>query len=262
MTNISSSRVRDYMTPSVVSVTDEASLEDVAKTLDGLDVSCVLVTTPAGAPVGVVSLTDLARVSRVEGGTLDPLKLMPPHRRAKDVMRSPVLTVAEDAPLGEAASKMLEHHVHRLFVRRDDRIVGVFSTRDVLRVAFLRRIETPLSAVMTTPVETVLLGDSIDDAIAKLEETNRRGLVVLDGGFPIGIFAQMEAIRGRSLTASLRQNPVEEIMSYQSITLEAATPLYRAAAQAIATRVRRILVVKGRKLVGIVSGYDLARVLV
>ena len=89
-----------------------------------------------------------------------------------------------------------------------------------------------------------------------------RGLVVLDGTFPVGIFTQLEAIRARSLSPELRRNPVEEMMSYEAVTLDASTPLYRAAAQTIATRVRRILVVEGRSLVGVVSGYDLARILV
>ena len=256
------SKVREYMTASVVSVTEDTPLEEVAKTLLGLDVSCVLVTNAECSPVGVVSITDLARVSRMEGGPANPLKLMPPNRVAKEIMNTPILSVGEDASLSEAATKMLHNQVHRLFVSRGDRIVGVFSARDALRVAFFRHIETPLSAVMTKRVETVLLGDSIEDALAKLEETDRRGLVVVDGAFPVGIFTQMEAIRARALSAELRRNPVEEVMSYESATLDASTPLYRAAAQTIATRVRRILVVEGRKLVGIVSGYDLARTLV
>ncbi|HSO31869.1 MAG TPA: CBS domain-containing protein [Labilithrix sp.] len=254
--------VREFMTASVVSVTEDAPLEEVAKTLLEFDVSCVLVTTAACAPSGVVSLTDLARASRLEGGPRNPLKIMPPNRRAKEIMKTPVLSVGDDATVSEAASKMIHNQVHRLFVTRTDRVIGVFSTRDALRVAFFRHIETPLRAVMSAPVETVLLGDSIDDAIAKLDESNRRGLVVLDGTFPVGVFTQMEAIRARSLTPGLRRNPVEEVMSYESATLDASTPLYRAAAQVIATRVRRILVVEGRQLVGIVSGYDLARTLV
>lgn len=262
MSTLVSSKVREYMTASVVSVTEDTPLEDVAKTLLGLDVSCVLVTTAECAPVGVVSITDLARVSRLEGGSHNPLKIMPPDRCAKDIMHAPILSIGEDASLSEAASKMLYNQVHRLFVSRGDRIVGVFSTRDALRVAFFRHVETPLAKVMTSPVQTVLLGDSIDDALAKLEESNRRGLVVVDGTFPVGLFTQMEAIRSRALSPELLRNPVEEVMSYESITLEASTPLYRAAAQAVATRVRRILVVEGRSLVGIVSGYDLARILI
>jgi CBS domain-containing protein len=256
-----SSPVSEHMTASVVSVTENTSLEEVVKTLRRLDISCVLVTTIAGAPAGVVSLTDLARISKLEGGHHGPLHIVPPDRRAKDVMKTPIVGVDADADVSEAASVMLEHRVHRVFVRRGERIVGVFSTRDALRVVLFRRVETPLRDVMTTPVETIGVGDVIDDAVAKLEATNVRGLVVVDGKKPVGVFTQMEAIRARALTPELRQRPVEEIMSYETLNLDADTPLYRAAGHAIATKVRRILAIDGRTIAGIVTGYDLAHVL-
>jgi len=265
MSSPAASPVSEHMTASVVSVTEDTSLEEVVKTLLRLDISCVLVTKAAGgreaAPAGVVSLTDLARVSRLEGGQHGPLRIMPPDRCAKDIMQSPIVSVDAEADVSKAASIMLEHRVHRVFVRRGERIVGVFSTRDALRVVLFRRVETPLRAVMTTPVETIGIGDVIDDALAKLEATNLRGLVVLDGKAPVGVFTQMEAIRARALTPELRLRPVEEIMSYETLNLDADTPLYRAAGHAIATKVRRILALDGRTLAGIVTGYDLAHVL-
>jgi len=260
-TSTSPSLVSEHMTTAVVSVTEGAPLEDVLKTLISLDVSCVLVTTPTGAPAGVVALSDLARASALGGSVRGPMKLMPPEGFAKDVMQTPILTIEADATVGEAAAKMLTRRVHRLFVRRNERVVGVFSTRDALRVVMARHIETPLREVMAKPVETISLGDSIEDAVAKLDATNMRGLVVLDGTYPVGAFTQLEAIRARALGPELRHIPVEEVMSYETITLDASTPLYRAAGHAIATRVRRILVVENRALVGIVTGYDLAQIL-
>ena len=50
-------------------------------------------------------------------------------------------------------------------------------------------------------------------------------------------------------------------MSYETMSLDVDTPLYRAAGHAISTKMRRIFVVDGRALVGIVTGYDLAQVL-
>lgn len=256
------SPVTEHMTAAVVSVLEDAPLEEVLKTLRTRDVSCVLVTTKAGAPAGVVSLTDLARVSKLEGGHHHgPLKIMPPDRCAKDIMKAPLVTVDADADVSDAATAMLQHRVHRVFVTRGDRVVGVFSTRDALRVVLFRRVDTPLSEVMSKPVETIGVGDPIDDAIAKLDATNVRGLVVVDGKTAVGVFTQLEAIRGRALPPELRQRPVEEVMSYETLGLDTYTPLYRAAGHAIATKVRRIFVLDGRALVGIVTGYDLAHVL-
>jgi CBS domain-containing protein len=122
------------------------------------------------------------------------------------------------------------------------------------------RIATPLAEVMTTPVTTIDLGDSIDEALSKLDRTNVRGLVVLDGRWPVGVFTHTEAIHARALPAELRHTAVEEVMSYEMLCLDVATPLYRVAGQAVAMQVRRILAVEKRDLRGIVSGYDLVRI--
>jgi CBS domain-containing protein len=50
-------------------------------------------------------------------------------------------------------------------------------------------------------------------------------------------------------------------MSYETICLDAGTPVYRAAAHALSLGVRRILVVHDRELVGILSCLDLAATL-
>jgi len=54
-----------------------------------------------------------------------------------------------------------------------------------------------------------------------------RGLVVVDGSAPVGLFTQLEAIRGRALPPELRQRPVEEIMSYETMPLDTNSAFIR-----------------------------------
>jgi CBS domain-containing protein len=256
-------QVRDAMTSGVVAVRADAPLADVLRTLEERDVSCVLVTDDAGAPAGVVSVSDLLRVAERDTQGRDTLRAMPAHLRARDVMKTDLAAVDETSDVGEAASKMLHRKVHRVFVRGQGGITGVFSTKDAMRVVLFRLVQTPLAEVMTSPALSVEVSASIDDALAKLGEANVRGIVIVDrGNAPVGVFTQLEAIRARALSPELRRRPVEDVMSYETMALDAATPLYRAAGQAAATRVRRILVTEGGSLAGIVTGYDLARVLV
>jgi len=256
--------VKEYMTPSVISVSPEAPLDLVLERLRQNDISCVLVASSEGGALGVVSMTDLLRASQLKGGRGGvPIEVLPPTLHARDVMRAPVHTVRADAPVSEAASILHANRVHRLFVTFHDAVVGVFSTRDAMRVVRYLHITKPLRDVMTTPVLTIGIGDSIDAALERLDDRNLHGVVVVDGKRPVGVFTQHEAIRARSLPAELRaRDPVEEVISYEAITLDASTPLHRAAAQAAATRARRIFVTDDHALVGLVSGYDLARVLI
>jgi signal-transduction protein with cAMP-binding, CBS, and nucleotidyltransferase domain len=53
--------------------------------------------------------------------------------------------------------------------------------------------------------------------------------------------------------------PVEEVMSYETICLDVATPLYRVAGHMVQMRVRRVLAVERHELRGILSGFDMLR---
>jgi CBS domain-containing protein len=53
---------------------------------------------------------------------------------AEEVMTRTLLTLPPDADVAEAARRMLEHGVHRLFVVEDGRLDGVVTTRDLIGV--------------------------------------------------------------------------------------------------------------------------------
>jgi len=263
----SASLVREYMTDTVITVAPDAPLANVLRTLNQNKISSVLVCGPDGVPAGVIAMTDLLRVAKQREDDATgkaPLPLMPPGLRAADVMKKDLVTIGADAPVGEAARKMLSHAIHRVYVTEasSTKVVGVFSTRDALEVVLARHVETPLSDVMTSPVATVSIGETIDTALEKLEVSNHRGLGVVDIKVPVGLFTQLEAIKARALPSRLRARPVEEVMSYETAYLDVSTPVYRAAGHGIATEVRRILVTEEKALVGIVTGYDLVKVLI
>lgn len=261
MGDLFSTPVREYMSKTLIAVRPLAPLTEVLDTLRSRDVSSVAVTDEDGTLRGIVSMTDLLRVAEIEhASTREAPTIVPPAQVAADIMRAPVVTVEEAESVKVAAARLVENRIHRLIVTRKGRAVSVFSTRDMMRVVLFHHIETPLSEIMTTPVETIDVGDSIDSAIARLGEKNLRGLVVVDGAWPVGVFTQTEALTSRVLPPPVRQMPVEEVMSYETIALDVRTPLYRVAGQAVASRARRVLAVELGQLKGIVTGFDLARI--
>ena len=82
------------------------------------------------------------------------------------------------------------------------------------------------------------------------------GIVVTENNWPVGVFTQVESLLAASLP---RDTPVEEVLSPAMLCMGADTPLHRAAAQAAATRARRVIVTEGRDMVGIITGLDFAR---
>lgn len=253
--------VREYASKRLISVAEGATLREVEHVLDKHDVSAVAVVDGAGDTVGVVSMTDLLRAG-MQGATPGaPVRVADGDpRTAREVMVAPVVAVEDDAPVRYAAALMVGHHIHRVFVRRGGRIDAVISTRDVAQAVVFHHVDTPIERFMNRDVESIEIGDPISMALDRLREKDVRGLVVLDGAMPVGVFTQTEALKARALPHDLLATPVEQVMSYETICLDVKTPIYRAAGHLLALRVRRILAVEDRRLVGILTGWDVARV--
>ena len=254
--------VRDYASGTLISVRPETPLIEVHDVLLEHDISAVPVVDHLGALKGIVSTTDLLREARIDvSAPGEVARITPPARSARDLMRREVISVDEDAPLRDAARKMTDYRIHRVVVTRAGAPVGVLSTRDAMRAVLTQHIEVPLEQVMTSPVATIDEGETIRTAIQQLDDANVRGLVVVDGAWPIGVFTHTEAIHARALPSMFLDSPVEGVMSYETICLDIDAPLYRVAGYAIHMRVRRILAVHARELRGIVSGFDLVRIM-
>jgi predicted transcriptional regulator len=254
--------VRDFMSRRLVSVPLDAPLVDVQRTLDQNDISAVPVVDEEGALRGILSSKDLLRAARLEMGTSeDGVRAISPSRRARDLMRAAVLTIDERATVGSAGAEMIHHRVHRLIVVREGRPCAVISTRDAMRAIVLARTQTPLGDVMTREVQTIDLGMPVDEAIVRLDDANVRGLIVVDGTWPVGVFTQTEALRAVGLPPSMRKVPVEQVMSDELVCLKVASPLCRVASQARELRARRILAVDARRVQGIAAGFDILRVM-
>jgi CBS domain-containing protein len=237
-----------YRSKGLVSVPPDMVLHEVNSLLEAKDISAAPVVGQSGELLGIVSSTDLLRASNTTNAWL-----------VRDVMKREVVTASNEETLRDAAKKMVDHRIHRLVIVEGARAVGVVSTRDAMRAVLSYRVEIPVEHVATAPVETVDIGDDIDTAIARLRVANVHGLVVVDGEWPVGVFTHREAIKARALPPDIRKTPVEQIMSYETICMNAKTPLYRVAGHAISMNVRRVLVVSNRHLVGIATGFDLVR---
>ncbi len=131
----------DLMTPSPVSIQEDASLTEVIALLADRGIGAAPVIDEAGHPIGVVSHADIliherekrrsagrasAEAEHVAGPAADPT-------RVRDLMTPAVFSVAPDASAAKAVEEMLAMKVHRLFVvDANGVLVGVISALDVL----------------------------------------------------------------------------------------------------------------------------------
>jgi len=136
----------DIMTTSVITVHADTEVKEIAGLLLKHKISAVPVVNDDMKVIGLVSEGDLMR--RVENETDDrhawwladffstrdqTADYIKSHgRNAVDVMTRSVISVTEDTPLNEIASLLERHHIKRVPVTRDDKLVGIVSRANLL----------------------------------------------------------------------------------------------------------------------------------
>ena len=109
----------------------------------------------------------------------------------KEIMTSPVETIAPDTSLQEAAKKMLDLGIGLLPVSKGQKVVGIVSDRDITIRAVAKGFDparTAVRDVMSNEVFSCPSGSDVTEACNLMEEKQVRRLVVMDAAnVPIGI---------------------------------------------------------------------------
>ncbi|MEV7730439.1 CBS domain-containing protein [Streptomyces sp. NPDC087917] len=157
-------KVGFLMTDEVVSVLGRTLSTDVAALLVEHDISGVPVVDADERVVGVISRTDLrAQV----------------HLTAQDLMTAPAVTVHAEQTVTEAARLITRRGVTRLpVIDEEDRLVGIVTRRDLLRV-FLRP-DYEIRRVLVEEVLADTMGIGADSVSVRVVD----GVVTLDGRLP------------------------------------------------------------------------------
>src|SRR5512142_2097292 len=102
--------------------------------------------------------------------------------RLFDIATRDVFCLMSDAPLGEAADIMAQHHFSSIVVVDAERHpVGIVTERDILQAMYAAQpAATPLSAVMSAPVVTLPGSAPCLDAYQICMREGIRHLVLVD----------------------------------------------------------------------------------
>ena len=114
-----------------------------------------------------------------------------------DVMAFRVVSVSPDDPVQVAITRMLEENVGSVAVCEGERLVGIFTERDVLRLAGEGPDfpEVRVGDVMTRQLVTLAPNDDVLDAARLMGERKIRHLPVLEGENLLGMVGIREVVR-------------------------------------------------------------------
>lgn len=119
------SLVRDIMKKNVISIDSSMTVNDAAKMMDDASIGAIVVLEN-GIAVGIITERDLVR--RIIA------KEKPLSTNVKTAMSSPLIVINPDDTVWDLAQLMKTRRIHRVPAVKDNRLVGMVTTSDVVKL--------------------------------------------------------------------------------------------------------------------------------
>lgn len=117
----------------------------------------------------------------------------------REVMREGfIFALQRAASVAQAAQMMETHNIGIVAVLDGERLVGVFSERDVVRRVLNQGrdpLQTPVGDAMTTNIVVATPDENYQDAMRKMDHANIRHLPVVEDGRMISMLSIRDLMR-------------------------------------------------------------------
>ena len=113
------------------------------------------------------------------------------------VERRDVVVVGVGATVAEAARIMSDHHIGALPVVDGERLVGIFTERDIVSRVVAARVDpigTPVREVMSTNLVVADIESSHEACLHRMQQAHVRHLLVLRDGRLAGILSMRDLL--------------------------------------------------------------------
>src|ERR1039457_2054783 len=119
--------------------------------------------------------------------------------KIEQLMTTGVVTVAAEITIRDALISMADKKISCVVVTDGQVPVGILTERDIVRIvtdlADLKNV--PIRNVMSTPVQTMVLGTTVHEAVMIMKQQRMRRIVVVDQSGRIkGIITQSDIVKG------------------------------------------------------------------
>ena len=125
-----------------------------------------------------------------------------------------VVTVPQEAPVLEVIRLMAEHHIGSVLVMRGSELIGIATERDYARKVILQgraSADTPVSAIMSSPVVSVSPDDSVAACMALMTQRHFRHLPVRDGDRVVGLISIGDLVKS---VIEEQQAEIQQLQQY------------------------------------------------
>jgi len=116
--------VKDLMTKNVVTIDPNKTIAEAAALMSEKGIGDLIVMDD-NTPIGIVTERDFVRRVLAEEKST--------HSKVSEVMSRPLKVIDPEAPIKEAARRMVNNGIRRLPVIKDNKLVGIITTADFAR---------------------------------------------------------------------------------------------------------------------------------
>ena len=135
-------------------------------------------------------------------------------RHLLDRKNRAIFSIKPDEPVLDAIRLMAEHHIGALLVMIGDELVGIVSERDYARKVILKgrsSADTPVSQIMSSPVVTVSMSNSVQECMQLMTARRIRHLPVVEGRKVVGMISIGDLVKA---VMEEQQQTIEQLESY------------------------------------------------
>jgi CBS domain-containing protein len=141
--NYSDIFIRDIMTQDVIVVNENDPIEHIFELFDKYHFNTYPVVNNEGKFTGIIDqdimleIIMLHRIPRTKHTHVTAVRSL--GESAKEIMIPHPVTISPDENLHDAADMMLKHHINRVCVVEDDKLVGIISKKNIICEVYKRK---------------------------------------------------------------------------------------------------------------------------
>ena len=121
--------------------------------------------------------------------------------------------------------------------------------------------DASVGSIMTTQVRTIGPTKPLVECIKMMKDSNIGSIVVVDDGKPVGIFTERDLVKRMAEKLECLGSTMAQVMSKPLITISPTATVWDALTQMGRHGIRRLPVMEGKRLVGIVTERDIFRLI-
>ncbi len=244
--------VGDIMTEDVATVCPGSSVVSAANIMSDKNISCVIVSDN-GDLSGIITETDLLKKAVAEGNDFRRMTV-------ERIMSSPVRSLPRNLSVMDAGRIMEAENIRRLVVLEEERLVGIITQTDIVRVLTSYGMWKNVSELMTSDVAVIADSATVKEAAELMASRDISCLVAMDKDDVVGIFTERDLLKR---VIALKRNPAQTIlknvMSSPVMGVPSNYSIPSASKMMEKMRIRRLLVMDDSTLLGVVTQTDILK---